>query len=219
MEPTSKSQKEEMDGVDFDWEAPQNRDDYESYFRLIQHAYEELTIKAGISISVALHPGQIFPNVFYDHVSRINLMTYDMITREGGHHASMDKMTEAIKSFVKAGCPESKLVVGIPAYGRHGKDPSQVQTYSEVVDAITSTSPNTVLKDLARQHTWKGIHFDSPNKVREKVRYAEKRKMGGIFFWEIGQDKQHDKWGPGGMLLEAAAEQAGSTMSTVKSEL
>lgn len=205
--------------MDFDWEAPQNRDDYESYFRLSQHAYEELTIKAGISISVALHPGQIFPQKFYDHVSRINLMTYDMITREGGHHASMDKMTEAIESFVRAGCPEAKLVIGIPAYGRHGKDPSRVQTYSEIVDAITSTSPDRTPKGLARQQSWKGIHFDSPNKVREKVLYAEKQKMGGVFFWEIGQDKQDEKLGPGGMLLEAAAEQVGSSNSTIKSEL
>lgn len=151
-------------------------------------------------------------------------MTYDMVTGEGGHHATMEKMVAAIQPLVQAGCPDSKIVIGIPAYGRHGKKPSQVQTYSEIVDAITSTSLDITLKAVVEQQSWKGILFDSPNKVREKVRYALKRKMGGVFFWEIGQDKQHEDWAPGGILLEHAAKEVSrgdlsSTRRLDKSEL
>ena len=131
----------------------------------------------------------------------------------------MENVKAAIEPLVKAGCPETKIVVGIPAYARHRQNPAQVQTYSEIVDAISKVSPDATLKDVAHRSSWKGFHFDSPNNVREKVHYAMDRKMAGVFFWEIGQDKQHADWAPGGILLESAAHQVGSSASTVRSEL
>ena len=144
-------------------------------------------------------------------------MTYDMVTREGGHHATMEKMAAAINPLVTAGCPRSKIVVGIPAYGRHGKNPSQVQTYSEIVDAIISSSPDTTQGNIARLQSWKGILFDSPNKVREKVRYVLKQKMGGVFLWELGQDKQQEDWASGGILLHSAAREMIRVVSSSRS--
>jgi chitinase len=210
LDDTNTSQKEELDGVDLDWEAPQSREDYHSYMQLVQEMHNQLTATAGILISVALHPRQMLPKASYDNISRINLMTYDMIDGTGGHHASVELMKTAIYQLAAAGCPKNKIVVGIPAYARHGRNPGQVKTYSEIVDALVKNDPNADFKAVESRSSLKGFLFDSPAAVRQKVHFAIENGYAGVFFWELGQDKQHSEWAQGGILLEAAAEQAKS---------
>ena len=205
--------------MDFDWEAPQSQEQYQNYMHLMHEAYNELVSKAGILVSVALHPRQVFPSIFYEHVSRINLMTYDMIDGRGGHHASIEPMKAAIQMLEKAKCPKSHIVVGIPAYARHGRNPGQVKTYSEVIDSLEKDEANANLKSVGEKSSYKGFLFDSPKDVRQKVDIAVEGGYAGVFFWELGQDKQHADWAPGGMLLEAAADQAKQTQPGKSDEL
>lgn len=184
---------------------------------LIEEAHKELWQKAGILVSVALHPRQIFPSIFYDHVSRINLMTYDMVDGSGGHHASIEQTKAAIQLLVNANCPKSHIMIGIPAYARHGRNPGQVKTYSEVIDAMEKADSTAELKSVAQISSFKGFLFDSPRDVRQKVDHGVKAGHAGVFFWELGQDKQHEDWAPGGILLEAAAKQAESSRPTKSS--
>jgi chitinase len=200
-----------LDGVDLDWEAPQSREDYQSYMDLIQEMHNQLTTTAGILVSVALHPRQLLPKASYDHINRINLMAYDMIDGSGGHHASIELMRTAMYQLVASGCPKNKIVVGIPAYARHGRNPGQVQTYSEIVDAVVTNNPNADLKALEARSSLQGFLFDSPTVVKQKVDFAINNGYAGVFFWELGQDKQHSEWAKGGILLEAAARQVKST--------
>lgn len=163
--------------------------------------------KQGIKLSVALHPGQVFADEFYGTVDRVNLMTYDMITEKGIHHSTIKNTKKAVQLLVDSGCPKFKIVVGIPAYARHGKNPGNVKTYSEVVDALLESEPDTTKEKIDQRKSWKGFLFDSPPQVRKKVDYAVEDGLAGVFFWELGQDKQHEELGPGGILLEAAGQQ------------
>ena len=54
------------------------------------------------------------------------------------------------------------------------------------------------------QSLYKGYLFDSPGRVKRKVKFAKEQGLGGVFLWELGQDKQV-RGAPGGMLLEAIA--------------
>jgi len=84
------SKKQELNGVDFDWEQPRSKEEYYTYFDLIIEASESFH-KEKLMVSVALHAGQFFPEEMYNYVDRIHLMTYDMIFSHDNnnvHHAS-----------------------------------------------------------------------------------------------------------------------------------
>jgi GH18 family chitinase len=199
---------EQLDGVDFDWEIPQTPDQRRNFQLLIQEAYNELYIKAGILISVALHARQTFPPEFYEHVTRIHLMAYDMIyDASGGHHATILNMKKAIKMLEAAKCPKAHVVIGIPAYARHGTNPGDVKTYSELIDSMEKQG-DADRNVITSRSDWKGYLFDSPRDVRRKVDFAMEDGYAGVFFWELGQDKQHEDLAPGGILLEEASNHA-----------
>jgi len=61
---------------------------------------------------------------------------------------------------------------------------------------------------MQSMQTWEGYQFDSPDDVRAKVEYAMQNGLGGVFFWELGQDKQLLGVVEGGILLDAAASYA-----------
>lgn len=172
---------------------------------------------AGILLSVAIHNEQTYiPAHVYELVDRVNIMTYDMIDkpkRNGlyDNHATEEKLQASLQSFLDKGCPAHKILVGIPAYGRHEQNPAMVKTFSEIFDEKMEASPTSISAEATNlmdtQNVWDGYFYDSPSAVRNKVRYAFEKGIAGVFFWELGQDKQHPTLGPGGILLGTAASQ------------
>jgi GH18 family chitinase len=190
------SQREGLQGVDFDWEVPRSKEDQQAYATLLIQASEELH-KADLLISVALHPKQFMPQRVYNEVDRINFMAYDL---DYNHVAEYDSVIKAVEEFYDSGCPASKMVLGIPAYGRHFQHPALVKTFAELMDESSDAAVS--------RHVWNGYRYDTPATVHQKVEYAVFKRMAGVFFWELGQDKQHAELGLGGILLEAAATYA-----------
>jgi hypothetical protein len=56
-----------------------------------------------------------------------------------------------------------------------------------------------------------GFDSDSPDDVCTKVKYATRGGLGGVFIWELGQDKRVPGQAEGGLLLEAATAAAASS--------
>ena len=61
-------------------------------------------------------------------------------------------------------------------------------------------------------HSWKGYEWESPIKIRAKVDLAKGKDLGGIFFWEIGQDKFTGRH-PSGVLFDTALAAVATTGS------
>mmetsp|Transcript_23737 Transcript_23737/g.50082 ORF Transcript_23737/g.50082 Transcript_23737/m.50082 type:complete len:372 (+) Transcript_23737:86-1201(+) len=205
--------EEQIDGVDFDFEGIQTIDEWRSYLNLLVPASSFLHNNS-LMLTVALHPGQLLPPGVCKVVDRVHLMTYDMFPpphersndisashKRRGHHASMHLVQDAISSFMGHGCPPEKIILGIPAYARHENNFAMVKTYSEMVDDILSKNDLNA-GDLHAKNNWKGYQFDSPSDVHRKVEYAIKTRLGGVFFWEVGQDSGVVD---GGLLLKTAA--------------
>jgi len=71
------SLKEDLNGVDFDWEQPSTQQEYIAYIHLIAEAAVELH-SYGLLVSVAPHPEKILPKKVYIFMS-IEYTSWHMI--------------------------------------------------------------------------------------------------------------------------------------------
>ena len=185
-----------IEGVDFDHEAMRSREDVMDFFRLVVGLAPALR-KLGLSVSIAIHAGFMVPNQVYQAVDRINVMTYDY------PFASVDEVKGTMDALIAAGVPSNKLFLGIPAYGRHNQEIGKVMTFAEIVDAAGTHE----LDEGTVRGVWNEFQYDSPRIVRRKVLLAKQKNLGGVFLWEVGQDKQSRLY-PGGILLEMMQKEA-----------
>lgn len=195
------ARRERLDGVDLDCEHFTTQQDYMNYMIWVNATAHRLR-EHNVRVSVALHAGQLAAPDVYAAVDRVHLTTYDMM---GEYHADAAAAKDAAIKLIQSGCPSHKVLLGIPAYSRHQADPSKVRTFAETFDAAQASGSNGVdLDELGS--SYEGYLGDSPKRVREKVELAMSLQLGGVFFWELGQDKHDSSVGaPGGVLLQAAA--------------
>jgi hypothetical protein len=195
--------KNSIYGIDLDY-TPTTKETAQSYYKVfLKEALEEWHSR-GFKVSMTIHPNQRLPKYLHRQLDRVHLMAYDMIL-PGEHHATVEKTNQAIEFLVgHQGLPPEKLILGIPAYGRDVQNPSDVKTFAEIYDGITDTSDTSVTSD---QHSWKGYEWDSPMRITEKIHLAKQHGLGGVFFWELGQDKATTEF-PEGILVHAAATAA-----------
>uniref|UniRef100_A0A7S2UMT3 GH18 domain-containing protein n=1 Tax=Attheya septentrionalis TaxID=420275 RepID=A0A7S2UMT3_9STRA len=201
------SEQEQLDGVDFDWEQPANQEEFIYYLHLIVEA-SAVFRKEGLLLSVAMHDKQVLPEDVYDAVDRIHLMAYDMKPPSSGdfHFARFDMVQDAVETLLKSGCPSSKIILGIPSYARHVHNHGLVQTYADIIQVHSEDfDRDLTYDDIADFAEYDDFVFQSPMDVETKVGYAKYKNLGGVFFWEIGQDQHQKPFAPGGILLSAAA--------------
>lgn len=199
------STNEQLDGIDLDFEGIQTLDEWRAYLDFIIKVSSYLH-RNKLLLTVALHPGQYLPTEVCESVDRVHVMTYNMMSNFGqGHHASLQSVKDVLLSFVDKGCPPSKLTLGVPAYARHETSMGRVKMYSEVIDDYIAEDNGEGTSNLRSMNSFKGYRFDSPDDVQTKVSFAMQQSLGGVFIWELGQDKQLMGVAEGGVLLEAAA--------------
>ena len=165
--------KHELDGADLDWEHPKTKSEIGNFQKLLidlkkgfrPHGFE-------LSIAVAGWGTYLKPETIA-FVDRIQVMAYD----QGTPHSSFSGAKSDLEHWEKQGVPKSKLVLGIPFYGRNGK--KEAMTYDEIVRRF-KPSPDS---DLAG-----GYHFNGPATIRKKTAYAIREGYGGVMIWELGQD-------------------------------
>lgn len=158
-------------------------------------------------------------------VDWINLMAYDMANSSSeltAFHAPLYASSDdprkdaknrsadaAVKAYVAAGVPASKLVLGVPFYGRswsgvpatshglfqkHAPKPAdksrETWTYKEVT-TLSGTPyfhPDAQAPWLYDDHTGTFVTFDNPRSLVAKADYILKEHLGGAMIWEITED-------------------------------
>ena len=179
-----------------------------------------LTFAAGASREFLAHTEMAKVQAVVDFV---NLMTYDFRVagpgEPAGHHANLyphpadprkHSADDAVRDFLAAGVPASKLVLGVPFYGRawegvgsreglyrDGRPPSQrIDTSHAALAALAGREAWTREWDAAAQapFLWNEarqifVTYEDEESLRLKSRYVLDRGLGGVMFWEYHADR------------------------------
>ncbi|KAK8515409.1 hypothetical protein V6N13_139614 [Hibiscus sabdariffa] len=224
-----------FDGLDLDWEFPSNPSDMSNLSILFEEWREAVESEASESgkppllLSAAVYFASSF---FFDtpraypadaiakYLDFVNPMCFDYHgswdTSVTGEHALLyDKTSNistsfGISSWIDAGVPPEKLVMGMPLYGKSwelkhpknhgigapadgvGPGNNGIMLYSDIVAYNDEHHAHVVYDgDTVSEYSYSGtdwIGYDGPTSVGKKVEYAKSNNLGGYFFWAIGYD-------------------------------
>ncbi|KAH7861147.1 hypothetical protein Vadar_022155 [Vaccinium darrowii] len=197
-----------FDGVDLDWEFPQDAKDMENLGFLLQEwraavqkdakltGRSPLLLTAAMYFSVEFFLGPVIRTFPVPSISKnldwVNAMCYDYhgswdSTATGAHAALFDPKSNistsyGLQSWINAGLPRNKLVMGLPLYGRTWKlkDPK--------LNGIRA--PGVGLGPGNRgTMTYSQIGYDDVRSTTVKIGYAQALGIRGYFFWQVAGDQ------------------------------
>ena len=168
-----------LDGVDLDWEHPQNAAEEEGYGMLLAELHQAFE-PHGLTLSVTLAGWQKLPRGAFDSVDWVNVMAYD----HPGQHSTLEAAQSDVKKLLDAGAPTGKITLGLPFYGRDTKNPDQALTYREI---LAKFRPGPEKDEIGT------MYLNGPATIRRKVEYALKARLAGVMIWELGQDAPGDQ--------------------------
>jgi len=149
---------------------------------------------------------------------RVNLMSYDLVhgaSTVSGHHTPLystpqqqESTDNGVKRLIAAGVPASKIVIGAAFYGRlfEVTDTSRNGLYQPAhfyhgfpyrsfADTINTANGFTIYWDKTAQAPYAFnpqrkllATYDDVTSMKLKTQYAQKHKLSGIMFWQLGED-------------------------------
>lgn len=167
-----------LDGVDIDWEFPENDVQHKNNIALLTEMQTALAPHHMI-VTLALSPASDRPLSSYADVDRVHVMSYD----NGPRHSTYDQAVKDMEFFVDVGFAKEKLFLGVPFYGRIVNNPQQEYSYQEIVGEY-HPAPG--------QDEIGGIYFNGIRTIQRKTCYALQNGFGGVMIWELGQDTADD---------------------------
>ncbi len=163
-----------LNGVDFDWEFPENETEFQNYIRLLEEVKTDFEPK-GLIVSVALSPDTEFSLDKYVVVDRVHIMSYDRQPR----HSTYEQAVQDLQKFVDTGIPREKLILGVPFYGRKIVPPFDEAAYADIV---AQYHPAPDVDEV------NGIFFNGLKTIQRKTCYAVSENIGGVMIWELAHD-------------------------------
>jgi len=162
-----------LDGVDMDWEYPDAGESAQNFLKLIRELSIELK-KENKFLSAAVvsygKTGEGIDKEVFQYLDMLNVMAYD-----GKDHGSFKQATDAIKYWSARGCPQGKIVLGLPFYGR-----SPYKSYRKLLE----DDPQAHAKDVIGK-----VHYNGLAMIRKKTALAE-QQCAGVMMWELSQDAE-----------------------------
>ena len=200
-----------LDGIDIDWEyptssaagissSPQDTDNFTLLMKDLRKALgkQKLLTLATVASAQYIRLKDILP-----YIDFVNTMTYDMASAPK-HHSSLFRSEisgditgeESIQAHLNAGVPPTKLVMGMPFYGRGGKGYPNFQDYKEIERHgteftekwdDTAKAPYLVDKDGTLV-----CGYENPRSLAIKCAYIRQCGLLGAMYWDYDGDNERD---------------------------
>jgi len=167
-----------FDGIDYDWEYPKTESEISLFGDFLIESSREFH-KQGLSVSIAQAGWQKFSHEVYHSIDRVHLMSYD----HDFPQATLEKTISDIEQVVNSGCPNEKIVLGLPFYGRNKAGKSK--TYEQLV------AMGNVFSELDQVENYA---FNSIDTISKKLSHVVKHNLAGVMIWEISQDSVHPSY-------------------------
>jgi chitinase len=193
----------QLDGVDMDWEFPSTTDGTDQTFTLLMkelsdscHTNSKYYLTA--AITAGKYAGGFRDAIkaeLFNYVDWLNVMAYDDFssTVPYRHHSNYALAETCLNYWLNTrAMPQSKCVLGLPAYGRpSGITQSQnVLTYADILSKGGSALSDSALVTSTATPTPYMIYYNSQPTIKLKAALA-KQVANGVMLWEKGQDS-HD---------------------------
>jgi len=179
-----------FDGVDIDWENPDNPNDWRIYDDLVARVDDGIKADNPDAIlSAALAAATLkMSTETLNRFDQIQYMAYDDGDRDG-IHSTLQKAVADLPLFLKKGADLSKINIGIGAYARPLNGVGILPEWR--------LQPNANYWDsLYRNIDGGGAVFDgaycSPAAACDKTAYALLSGAGGVMLWHLGGDRSAD---------------------------
>lgn len=232
-------EKYEFDGIDIDWEFPGFSghngcpEDTQNFTLLLKEMHAALKAhQPALLISIAAPSGSHYKDIelsaIHNYLDWINLMGYDLhgpweegAQRISNHHSALYAISEgdsesnvhsAVQTYLTAGVPAEKLILGMALYGRSYAGTKGLHcpyqgigsgTTDEVGIRFFSDIKENLLKDAIRGWDDKAlvpflyipeksefISYEDEESLKIKSEYIRHNQLAGAMVWEIGQDSR-----------------------------
>lgn len=201
-----------LDGIDIDWEYPTSSmanissspDDTENFTLLMQDIRAAIGNEKELTLATVASARYIDFKAILPFVDFVNIMAYDMASAPKHHSAlypsghSGDITSDgAVTAHLKAGVPPSKLMMGMPFYGRGGDGYPSFQDYNKVGNTDTQYTEKwdevAQVPYLADKNDTLVFGFENPRSLAIKCQYIlDKDLLGGMYWDYSGDNEQGD---------------------------
>ena len=165
-----------LDGVDIDWEYPdqgQSSQNFLSLMKELRRALPEKEISTAV-ISFGDYTWLVIPSEVFELVDYVNVMTYD-----GDIHGSLVEFEKGLEYWSGRGVPKEKINIGVPFYTR----PSEIY-FAKLVQFDPAAAQVDSFEYNGSPEKYNGIPA-----VQAKTKLAM-QNAGGIMFWALDHDAQ-----------------------------
>lgn len=197
---SSFADREQLDGIDVDFEHPRNEADAQNLAAFVKELSEQLHPKQK-EVSVAVYSKihavtltevgfvQFDPSMF-QYVDHVNIMAYDGQWDDGYNAANLSPFpyTEAIVNywsnlFDTLQITREKLVLGVPLYAQP-EDPKIKQvSFAAIIDQNEENAVNDTVSINGTTY-----HYNGETTMKMKTKLALDHGFGGMMMWEAGLD-------------------------------
>jgi len=224
-----------FDGIDIDWEypveggvTPGHAEDTANFTAMAEEFRRQLdAVRPALLLTAALPaPAELYKNFELKKISAsmdyLSIMAYDLhwdsepmsflhspLFHDPADPSKLPAETHngdfAVRGFLAAGVPASKIVLGVPFYGKgwtgvagvnHGlyqsaSGPAKVDGSYRALKELTGVVDRKYYKAAVTCSVWNNNNFwsyDCPEAMRKKMSYIRRQNLGGVMFWELSHD-------------------------------